>query len=136
MLFKIIKPKNADLFIIKTSGEFSVNDHSVALKAFFLHPDWYSGVPLVMDNRDCCFESISLNDIDCVVTFVTMLEEKFGASRCAIVMPDSGISKASIYKFMAEMKNRPPELKVFTSIDYEEAVNWAAGFTYHLKLMG
>ncbi len=82
---------------------------------------------ILTDHRHVSFEEVDVTEVRRLteqLTEVTMLlENKYGARRCAIVAPLEGHTKAALYAFFANLELKMVT-KLFPPSEYDRAVLW------------
>ncbi len=123
MKYSIFFKTDHEYFVFKTSGKFSVEDHSRLLRELVSHTEWRKGMNLIADHSDAGFEGVSVDDIEEVCQSVIVADEKYGAGRCAVIIPPEGFSIAEIYKFRTEL-SLSMKIKIFQASEYDDALSW------------
>ncbi len=123
MEFEIISESENGGFILKTSGQYAVEDYIMMLKHLALHSSWKKGMDVLLDHRQTSFEDFSVDLMSQISDATVALDERYGAKRCAIVAPTEGFSKIGMFKFDVDSKVGTIT-KIFPPDEYADAIRW------------
>ncbi|MCG8686606.1 MAG: hypothetical protein MI892_17130 [Desulfobacterales bacterium] len=123
MKFTIIHEPTESRFIIRTTGNFDIDDFFLSLRALLSHPDWVAGSNIIVDHRATSLDELYVHDLRGVVDKISVINDLLGYSRCAIVVKLEGFSKAAMYKFIADSKLQLTT-EIFDSSMYDAAISW------------
>jgi hypothetical protein len=104
------------------SGHFSVEEQAAFLKAIFSAAFWQPGLPLIIDYCALEMEKISSVNVEAVRQIITLLEDRLGSGRLALLCDDDeqfGIGRQFQSAVSMHIKR---DVKVFR--DQDAAIDW------------
>lgn len=123
MHYKINDESENNRFVIKMSGPFTLQSHAALLKELVSHPNWKKGLDLLVDGREVSLEYFEAEQIKIAATSVVHFGDFIGECRHAIICPDEGFTKVSMFTFFADEEVGWTS-RLFSSDEYAEAVSW------------
>ncbi len=119
-----IERGRGDWIVVRTRGLAAVEGFSAFLSDVVTHPDWRSGMDLLLDHRDLDGSALSEEDIHQLTDEAVAIDGELGGGRWAVVLAnDLGFGLARMWQSVPEGKGIPRR-RLFRVV--EEAEAWLA----------
>lgn len=123
MEYNILDDTDTGFFLIETYGDFDVDDDIKALGRVIRHEKWEKGKKLLVDHRQSTFDNLTVLQVVELSNVISAVDEQYGPSFCAIVVPSGVGDKAAFYKYDVCCKCNV-KIEIFYSYEYQSAVDW------------
>lgn len=119
--------KHFNYIEIATTDETDISPQSFSQLVVDLvsHDEWYSGCPVMINNKQERSAPITENEVECMADTCSKLRELFGTPKVAIVQGNSKVpDKFEKIKFWNKFAERHMDVSINTFSDRENAAVW------------